>query len=137
MMIIENQREEQILKLAFEQQGIKIIPAKPTYQYYVMAQQYVPDLVILELPHICIERCHFTSLLRKNKRTKNLPVIAYGNPIDPMILKTALLSGINNFLERPLKFTNLLKLVDTHLKKKQTKRYLLMIQNPSLKPMSN
>jgi HD-like signal output (HDOD) protein len=114
--MIQNEREEQILKAAFEQRGVKVILSKPTYQNYVMILQYIPDMVFIELPHICTEQLAFAKRLRAYKRTKTIPIAGYGEKIDEMVKNGISGSGFSIYIERPLKFSMLLKVFGQMLK---------------------
>jgi HD-like signal output (HDOD) protein len=114
--MVQNEREEQILKAAFEQRGVKVILSKPTYQNYVMILQYIPDLVFIELPHICTEQLAFAKRLRAYKRTKTIPIAGYGSKIDEMVKNGISQSGFTMYIERPLKFSVLLKVFGQLLK---------------------
>ncbi len=116
IIMIQNEREEQILKTAFEQRGVKVILSKPTYQNYVMILQYIPDIVFIELPHICIEQLAFAKRLRAYKRTKTIPIAGYGEKIDEMVKNGISQSGFTLYMERPLKFSTLLKVFGQMLK---------------------
>jgi HD-like signal output (HDOD) protein len=116
IIMIQNAREEQILKAAFEQRGVKVILSQPTYQNYVMILQYIPDIVFIELPHICIEQLAFAKRLRAYKRTKTIPIAGYGEKIDEMVKTGINRSGFTLYMERPLKFSVLLKVFGQLLK---------------------
>jgi HD-like signal output (HDOD) protein len=116
ILIIENEREEQILKVAFEQLGVKIYVSKPSYQNYVLALQFLPDLLLVELPYVCLEQLKFAQRIRSNQRTKLVPIIGYGNNIDNMIKQGLVAYGITLYLNRPLKFTLLTKHIKQLLK---------------------
>ena len=116
IMMIQNQREEQILKTAFEQRGVKVILAKPTYQNYVLILQYIPDIVFMELPHICTEHLAFAKRLRAFKRTKTIPIAGYGEEIDEMVKRGISQHGFTVYIERPLKFSSLLQVFGRLLK---------------------
>lgn len=112
----QNEREEQILHMAFEQQGFKILLSKPTYQNYVFTLQYFPDLIIMELPHICIEQLSFAERIHAFKRTRSIPIIGYGNRVDTMATRGFAAHGISSYLERPLKFSVIIALITRQLK---------------------
>jgi HD-like signal output (HDOD) protein len=116
IIMIQNEREEQILKAAFEQRGVKVVLSKPTYQNYVMILQYIPDIVFMELPHICTEQLAFARRLRAYKRTKTIPIAGYGSKIDEMVKNGISQSGFTLYIERPLKFSMLLKVFAQLLK---------------------
>lgn len=119
LLITGNEREEQILKMAFGQLGVKVVTGKPGYHNYVKLQQYVPDAVIMEFPRIHMDELHLTKLVRSHKRTQKIPIIGYGNAADDAIVRGVLSKGVNNYLTRPLKFSNVLSLLKDHLRRNQ------------------
>lgn len=116
VIISENEREVQILKMAFEQQGSKVVLSKPTYQNYVMIMQYIPDIILIELPRSCADQLSFTRRIRSYKRTRTLPIVGYGNATDQSIVRGMSSQGITMYIERPLKFTKLLRIFEQLLK---------------------
>jgi HD-like signal output (HDOD) protein len=116
VLISENKREEQILKMAFEQQGVKILLAKPTYSNYVLILQCLPDLMMIEMPRVCTEHLDFTKRVRQYKRTRNLPILAYGDTVTDMVKRGMTKQGVTLYTNRPLKFTALLQTIERLLK---------------------
>ena len=116
-----NEREEQILKLAFEQWGVKVLCTKPVYQNFILMNQFMPDLIIMELPHLCIEQQNFAKRVRAYKRTRSIPIIGYGNKVDNMIKLGITSKGITVYLERPIKFSSLIALIQGLLKPQNKK----------------
>lgn len=116
VVIILNEREEQILKLAFEQRSIKVISSKTNYQNYIMASQFKPDIILMELPHLCHDQLDFASRIRSYKRTNLMPIIGYGNKTDDGFKRGIHNRGVTVYLERPLKYTLLLNHIEHLLK---------------------
>jgi response regulator RpfG family c-di-GMP phosphodiesterase len=104
LLLVENEREEQILKLAFEQNGLKVILTKPTFQNYILVMQYNPDLVVMELPHLCSDQFNFAARIRSLKKTRQIPIIGYGNKAEAMVKRGMAQNGVSAYIERPLKF---------------------------------
>ena len=117
MLISENQRETQVLKLAFEQKSIKIISSTVDYSNYVKILQYLPDVILVELPRTAHQQLHFTEMLRRHKKTKHIPIIGYGDKVDEGVKKGLLCKGIYHYLDRPLRFSVLLDIIIKILKK--------------------
>ncbi|MBD3392435.1 MAG: HDOD domain-containing protein, partial [Chitinivibrionales bacterium] len=117
MLTTANQREAQVLDMAFKQRGFEVVLFMPNYQNYVKMLQYLPDILIVEFPKICGEQLHFVKLVRGHKQTKNTPVIGYGDRVAPPVKKGYFQHGINEYLERPLRFADVIGIIDTSLKK--------------------
>ncbi|MBD3422600.1 MAG: HDOD domain-containing protein [Chitinivibrionales bacterium] len=111
-----NQRERQILNLAFEQRHVKVFSFEPTYAHYIKMLQYLPDIVFIELPHVCADQIHFISLLKKHKKLKRTEIVGYGNKLDTATSKGLKQVGITNYFDRPLKFTVVMVCVAKYLK---------------------
>lgn len=116
VLMIDHEREAQILKIGFESSGLKVIPSKADYRNYVLALQLVPDVIIMEIPKMFTEQVHIVGLLRKHRQFKTLPIIGYGNPIEKTSLNVVIKAGLSRYLVRPLKFTDLMALLEQLLK---------------------
>jgi HD-like signal output (HDOD) protein/DNA-binding NarL/FixJ family response regulator len=116
MLVAENERESQILKVAFEQRGITVLASKARYQNYVKALQYLPDIILMELPRPCIEQLHFAALLKGHKKARRIPIIGYGDAMETAEKNGIVKVGVNYYFTRPLKFTQLIKVIETLLK---------------------
>ncbi|MBN2037100.1 MAG: HDOD domain-containing protein [Chitinispirillaceae bacterium] len=116
LLMIENEKEAQILKLGFEQTGVKVVLSKANYRNYTLSLQYMPDFLLMELPRICMEQMHVANLLRKHRRFKTLPILGYGERIDESIKRGIIQSGVSIYLDRPLKFSAMLELLERLLK---------------------
>ncbi|MBD3344333.1 MAG: HDOD domain-containing protein [Chitinivibrionales bacterium] len=116
MLTTENEREEQILTMAFRQRGVDVILFRPDYKNYIKMLQFLPDILIVEFPRLHTDQGHFVKLLRQHKKTRKVPIIAYGDRADTPVRQGILKKGVNEYLERPLKFSVLLNTIDTKLK---------------------
>lgn len=116
MLMTTNEREGQILTMAFNQLSVKTTQSDPSYANYVKVLQYQPDVIVMEIPRMHQEQTHFSTLIRKNKKTKKIPIIGYGDKLDEGQKRYISKSGINNYLERPLKFSLLLGITQKYLK---------------------
>ena len=84
MLIAVNERERQILDMAFNQNNIQIAQSDPTYSNYVKVLQYMPDIIVMEIPRMGGDQFHFSSMIRQNKKTRGIPVVGYGNRFNEM-----------------------------------------------------
>jgi HD-like signal output (HDOD) protein len=117
MIISEHERETQILKLAFEQKNLAVKVSSPDYQNFLKIQQYIPDILLLELPRMAHAQLHFAELIKRNKKTRLIPIISYGDALDEGSKKGLIGKGLYKYLERPLKFSVLLEVIGANLKK--------------------
>ncbi len=117
MLITSNEREKQILKIAFEQLKIEVVMAEPNHASYIKALQYAPDIVLIEFPKSYMEQLNFVSNMSKSKQKIQSLMVGYGYKFSEGEQKAILGNGIEVFLPRPLKFSLLMKLVEKHLGK--------------------
>jgi HD-like signal output (HDOD) protein len=116
MLVSENERETQILKMAFEQRGVTVLSSKAKYQNYIKALQYLPDIILMELPRPYLQQVHFAELIKNHKKARRIPMIGYGDTIDASEKNGIVKVGINYYFERPLKFTQMIRVIETLLK---------------------
>ncbi|MBD3320260.1 MAG: HDOD domain-containing protein [Chitinivibrionales bacterium] len=116
MLTTENEREQQILSMAFRQRGVEIMLFRPDYKNYIKMLQFLPDILIVEFPKLHTDQSHFVKLLRQHKKTKKVPVIAYGDKADASIRSGIMKRGVSEYLERPLKFSILVNLIESKLR---------------------
>ncbi len=116
MLMTINERERQILTMAFNQLNIQTTQSDPSYANYIKTLQYQPDIIVLEVPRMNHDQVHFSRLIRKNKKTRKIPIIGYGDRINESQKRYLSQKGINNYLERPLKFTILIGIIQKYLK---------------------
>jgi putative nucleotidyltransferase with HDIG domain len=124
VLIAENERERNILTIAFEQRGINVLHSESKFKNYVFVMQYLPDIIVIELPYFSNEQLDFTDRIRSFKRTRSIPIIGYGSAASPAVINGITKKGISIYLERPLKFTKLMQHIES----------LLKLQKKSLEP---
>lgn len=118
MFSSEHIKETQILVTAFKQYGYDIKCFKPNYDNYIKIIQFSPTLLLLELPTHYSEQIKFISLVRSHPKIKKLPIFAYGierNEKELLLLKN---SGMTKYFSRPLKFSEIIKTIESLLPEK-------------------
>ena len=116
MLVSQNERETQILKMAFEQRGIKVLLSKAEYQNYIKTLQFMPDIILMEMPRPHMQQLHFASLIKSHKKGKRIPMIGYGDAIDTVEKNGILKIGFTSYFERPVRFSQLIKLIENLLR---------------------
>lgn len=116
MLLTANQREKQILHLAFEQHKIKVVDAEPDHASYIKALQYSPDVVLMEFPSYYTEQLHFAKNMSNSiAKKKKLLIIAYGGKMVSAEERALSANGVQHYLVRPLKFSMVMKYLEQHL----------------------
>jgi HD-like signal output (HDOD) protein len=70
----------------------------------------------MEIPRTNQDQIHFSEMIRKNKKTRKIPIIGYGNPLDESQKRFLAQKGISRYLPRPLKFSMMLQIIQDFLK---------------------
>lgn len=125
ILIAENEKERNILTIAFEQRGVKILHSGTRFENYVFIMQYLPDVILIELPYYASEQVSFIRRLRQFKKTHTIPIISYGDVVPAAVENGIIQSGATNYIARPLKFSLLIKKLE----------HLLKMQKKSLDPL--
>ncbi|MDD5676096.1 MAG: hypothetical protein PHC61_18130, partial [Chitinivibrionales bacterium] len=102
MLLTQNEREEKILKMALEQRQFKIVLSKPKYQNYIVALQFTPDIILMEIPAQNLEPLYFARLIRKHRKTRLVPIIGYGEQVPQPVLKSINAMAFPTIWKNPL-----------------------------------
>jgi HD-like signal output (HDOD) protein len=112
-----NELELSILKKAFSSMGISVLEFKPDFQYCLKMMQYIPNLIIIEIPRKNIDEFLFIKNVKKRKVLQDIPIFGYGNSINEQTMNFYCQQGLKEYFIRPLSFTNLLNSIPPDLKK--------------------
>lgn len=113
LLITNNIRERQILKIAFEQLKVEVIEAEPDHASYIQALQFKPDVVVIAFPKYYHDHMNFCKNV-SNIRNGNTLIIGYGYNFPVMEKKAIMESGVQSYLSRPLKFSHMMKIIEGH-----------------------
>ncbi|MFP4416581.1 MAG: HDOD domain-containing protein [Chitinivibrionales bacterium] len=115
MLISENEREKQILRMAFEQYGITVLISRPDYANYIKAVQYLPDAMFIEMPRLNTKQVRFIRSLQKHPKTAKIPIIGYGEQMADGFIRGMQDVGLTRYMHRPVKFSSLMQLMERYL----------------------
>ncbi len=107
--IIGNTQEAQVLEIAFKQKAFSVISSLPHHANYVRCLQYSPDLIMMEIIPPGKQQFDFIKLIKKNRRTFQIPILAYGSTGQDNMIRDLRITGVNHYYNRPLKFTQILR----------------------------
>lgn len=113
LLITNNIRERQILKIAFEQLKVEVIEANPDHASYIQALQFKPDVVVIAFPKYYQDHMNFCRNI-SNIREGSILIIGYGYDFPVMEKKAIMESGVKAYLSRPLKFSHMMKIIEGH-----------------------
>jgi len=116
ILIAENEKERNILTIALQQRGVKVLHSGTRFENYVFIMQYLPDVILIELPYYSSEQISFIRRLRQFKKTHNIPIISYGDVVPVAVENGITQSGATTYIARPLKFGLMLRRLEQLLK---------------------
>lgn len=122
ILISENEKEAEILNLFFSQRNIQVVRSSPSYANYIRSIQYNPAVILIEVPENHEDYLKYLRMIKSNKKTLNVPVIAFGDHTDKDLINKIRLNGTRAYYSRPLKtgrlmqeITGFLRRVDTYV----------------------
>jgi CheY-like chemotaxis protein/anti-sigma regulatory factor (Ser/Thr protein kinase) len=113
----DNEITQSLMKKVFNRNGIDVEIVENGLEVCQKLEEGSFDLVLMDIQMPVLNGIDATIRIRKEERFKNLPIIAFSAYIDKEIEKTALESGMNGFITKPVTPENLMWLINTFISK--------------------
>jgi len=122
-----------MIKTRLCEKGYQVIVAKTGEEGVKLAQQILPDLILMDMVLPGIHGLDATIRIKKNPLTKNIPIFAITILNSPDFIKACYQDGICVFLRKPYDFKELLSQIDRFAAKPQseTKRIMVINDDPA------
>ncbi|MUG99755.1 EAL domain-containing protein [Scytonema sp. UIC 10036] len=104
---------QQILEL----RGFRAIAASNGYQGLKLAQEYLPDLILCDIMMAQLDGYGVMAALYQDVKTSSIPFIFLTAKVDRYDIRYGMELGADNYLTKPFEFEELLRVVETCLKK--------------------
>ena len=117
LVVEDNLDSYELMRFALERSGYQTFLAVNGLDGVNAARQRVPDLIIMDLSMPIMDGWTATSLIREDKKTSMIPVIAvtaYSQPGDRV---RALNMGCNEYVTKPMNLTDLVATVNSWVSK--------------------
>jgi DNA-binding response OmpR family regulator len=105
----------QLVKMVLKKQGYRVFTAGNGPEALRIADDLVPDLILLDIVLPGMDGFQVCQYIRKNPRTKSIPVIMFSGLDRPADQRKAFMVGGDDFLTKPVKMAELLEKVRTNL----------------------
>ena len=116
ILVVEDDRLSRIvLRQLLTAQGYEILQSSEGRDGMSRARNEQPDLILMDIKLPDISGLDATLLLKKDNRTKNIPIIAVTAFVTPEDKANALESGCDAYVSKPLNILNLVKTVESFL----------------------
>jgi CheY-like chemotaxis protein len=124
----------EMIKIRLAKQGYKVIVAHTGEDGIRIAQEEMPDLILMDMLLPGIHGLEATIQLKKNPQTKKIPVFALTIMNSPDFIKACYQDGICVFLRKPYDFKELLVNVKRYIpdNKVTSKKIMIINDNPDL-----
>ena len=108
-----------MLRQLLTAQGYEILQSSEGWDGINRAQNEQPDLIVMDIKLPDISGLDAALLLKKDNRTKNIPIIAVTACITPDDKANALKSGCDAYVTKPVNMANFLRTVELFLPSSQ------------------
>jgi CheY-like chemotaxis protein len=124
----------EMIKIRLAKQGYKVLIARTGEDGIRLAQEEMPDLILMDMLLPGIHGLDATIQLKKNPQTKKIPVFALTFMNSPDFIKACYQDGICAFLRKPYDFKELLANLQRFIPegKDTSKKIMLINDNPAL-----
>ena len=120
ILVVEDDRLSLVmLRQLLTAQGYEILQSSEGWDGINRAQNEQPDLILMDIKLPDISGLDATLLLKKDDRTKNIPIIAVTACISPDDKASALKSGCDAYIAKPVNMANFLRTVELFLPSSQ------------------
>src|SRR5215469_3145830 len=116
ILIVEDDRLSLVvLRQLLTAQGYEILHSSEGRDGINRARNERPDLIVMDIKLPDISGFDATLLLKKDDQTKGIPIIAVTACVTPEDKATALKSGCDAYVAKPVNISNLLRTVESFL----------------------
>lgn len=115
LLMEDNKLNQMILERFFSGIGIYLLVAGNGQEGLEMAQQYRPDLIILDMHMPRLSGSEVLQYLRGDEQLKHIPVVAISADAFQEQQLVALQQGVNEYLIKPVEFDRLYEVVGKYL----------------------
>jgi DNA-binding response OmpR family regulator len=120
ILIVEDEvTTAQLVKLVLKKQGYRVMTAATGPEALRLADDLVPDLVLLDIVLPGMDGFQVCQYIRKNPRTATIPIIMFSGLDRPADQRNAFNAGGDDYLTKPVKMADLLEKISTNLHLRQ------------------
>ncbi len=121
ILIVEDEITSlKIVKMVLKREGYRVVTATNGPEALRIADDIIPDLVLLDIVLPGMDGFQVCQYLRKNARTANIPVIMFSGLDRPADQRRAFEVGGDDYLTKPVKMGDMLEKIRAILYFRQT-----------------
>jgi len=117
ILIIEDEWDQiQMIKSRLESRGYQVISARKAEEGIKLAQEEKPDLILMDMLLPGMHGLEAAMKLKKNPKTKKIPIIALTAVSTPDLKKACFKKGISAFIKKPYEPEELLNDIEKNIR---------------------
>ena len=117
ILIIDDEEDiQKLLKIRLEQDSFTVITAGDGASGAKMAEQEIPNLILLDIMMPNVDGYSCLKEIRKNQKTKNIPVIMLSGKEEEKVRDLFAFQKISGYVEKPFELDNLVSKIREILK---------------------
>ena len=114
VLLVEDVEDARVMmRIMIEKQGISVIEAAGAYEAIEKAEEYQPDLILMDIGLPLLDGLSTATLIRRLKDLDNTPIVAVTAYRD--ILEQAKKAGCSDVLYKPVDQPALAEMLSKHL----------------------
>lgn len=117
LLVEDDKNNRDLITYILEKKGFEVLQAINGQAGVEMAINEKPDLILMDIELPIINGFKAIEILRKNKETKNLPIIAVSGYAQNGDRDKAFNFGFTNYLIKPFSIAKLLMVVSSYIDK--------------------
>lgn len=123
ILIVEDEiTTSQLVKIVLKKQGYRVVTATTGPEALRIADDIIPDLILLDIVLPGMDGFQVCQYIRKNPHTAQIPVIMFSGLDRPADQRMAFAAGGDDYLTKPVKMSDLLEKIRANLYFKQTQQ---------------
>lgn len=117
LIVEDNEMNRDMLSRRLERRGYEISTAADGQEGLVAAQSILPDIILMDMGLPILDGWEVTKLLKAQKETQHIPILALTAHAMESDLKKMLAAGCDDVETKPINFPGLLEKIDKLTKK--------------------
>jgi len=120
ILLVEDEWDQiQMIKLRLESRGYQVIAARKAEEGIKLAQEEKPDLILMDMLLPGMHGMEAAMKLKKNPKTREIPIIALTAVSIPDLKKACFKKGISAFIKKPYEAEEFFNDIEKNIRKTQ------------------
>jgi HD-like signal output (HDOD) protein/CheY-like chemotaxis protein len=122
MLLSNDNPEADGIAKGLEPHRVTVIRSRPSYANYIKTLQYLPDLIVMELPRSHADELNYLQMVKQNRMVRDIPVICYGVLLSQPVQEGLKKIGVGEYVRTPLHIPGFIAALLERLKKRKAQK---------------